>query len=68
VFKFAIEIPCDFEDTELFDRKNGNSLWSYARALETKQLLEYNTFESLGIGAPIPDGYEKIKEKLANMN
>jgi hypothetical protein len=29
-----------------------------------KNLLEYKAFKSLGIGAPIPDGYEKIKVKI----
>jgi hypothetical protein len=29
-----------------------------------KQLLEYKTFKSLGIGAPMSDSYEKIKVKM----
>ena len=63
VFKFGIEIPCDFEDAERLGRENGNSLWRHAHALEMKQLLDYKTFESLGIGAPNPNGYKKIKVK-----
>ena len=64
VFKFGIRIPCDFEDAERLDRKNGNSLWKDAHALEMKQHHEYKTFESLGIGAPTPDDYEKVKLKI----
>ena len=64
VFKFGIEIPYIFEDAERLDNENGNTLWRDARALEMKQLFEYKTFKSLGIGAPIPDGYEKVKVKI----
>ena len=66
VFKFGIKIPCDFEDAERPDREYGNSLWRDAHAFEMKQLLEYKTFDSLGIGALILDDYEKIKMKIVN--
>ena len=39
-------------------------MWKEARALEIKQLFEYEMFESKGKGAPIPDGYERIKVKI----
>jgi hypothetical protein len=64
VFKFGIEIPYDFEDAECIDNGNGNTLWRDARALEMKQLLEYKTFQFLGIGLPFPDGHQKIKVKF----
>jgi hypothetical protein len=58
VFKFGIEIPYNFEDAERLDNENGNTLWRDAHALEMNQR---KTFKSLGIGASIPDGYEKSK-------
>ena len=64
VYKFGVEIPRDFKDAERLDRENGNTMWKDARALEIKQLFDYETFESKGKGAPIPDGYERIKVKI----
>jgi Reverse transcriptase (RNA-dependent DNA polymerase) len=44
----------------MIDEKNGNTDWQDAEDLEISQLMEYKSFESLGGGAPIPEGYKKI--------
>jgi hypothetical protein len=44
----------------MIDEKNGNTDWQDAEDLEISQLMEYKSFKSLSIGAPIPEGYKKI--------
>ena len=44
----------------LIDEKNANDAWAKSEELEKKQVMDYDTFESLGKGAPIPEGYTKI--------
>jgi Reverse transcriptase (RNA-dependent DNA polymerase) len=44
----------------MIDEKSGNTDWQDGEDLEISQLMEYKSFESLGVGAPIPEGYKKI--------
>jgi len=63
-FKFGVEIPVDYEDAKRLDKENNNTLWMDATDLELAQLDEYETFDDRGKGAPIPDGYRKIRLHL----
>ena len=44
----------------LIKEHEGNRKWQDAEELELKQLFEYDTFDDLGLGATLPDGYKKI--------
>ena len=44
----------------LINKREGNRRWQDAEELELKQLFEYDTFDNLGLGATLPDGYKKI--------
>ena len=39
------------------NEREGNRKWQDLEDLETGQLFDYETFKSLGIGAPILEGY-----------
>ena len=59
-YKYGVQIPRSHEEAVLIDEKNGDRKWQDAEDLELSQLWEYDTFKSLGKGAPIPEGYTKI--------
>ena len=59
-YKFGVRVPKNVKEALALDKENGNTLWADAMALEIAQLREYNTFKSVGFGAPIPHGYKKI--------
>ena len=60
VYKYGQQVPRNHDEAVMLDEKNGNTRWQDAEELELSQLMEYDSFESLGKGAPIPDGYKKI--------
>ena len=60
VYQYGYQVPRNHEEAMFIDEKNGNTKWRDSEELEMKQLFEYETFEDLGKGAPIPDGYQKI--------
>jgi hypothetical protein len=60
VYKYGRQVPRSHHEAILIDEKNGNTDWQDAERLEVSQLMEYKSFESLGIGGPIPEGYKKI--------
>ena len=60
VYKFGYRVPRDREEALEIDEEEGNHLWEEADALEVQQILDYETIESIGKGAPIPEGYTKI--------
>ena len=65
-FKYGFEIPKDFDHAMFLDRRNGNTKWLDANALEFEQLNEYDTFEDKGhsrSNTP-PVGYKKIRVHL----
>jgi len=59
-YKYGYQVPRSHEEAMWIDEEAGNSKWAKSEALEVSQLLEYDSFEDLGKGAPIPDGYQKI--------
>ena len=45
----------------MIDAKNGDTRWKDSEDLELKQLFDYDSFQDLGKGAAIPEGYTKIR-------
>ena len=60
ICKCGYQVPRDHDEVVFIDDKNGNTKWQDSEKLEMDQLLEYDTFQDLGLGAPIPEGYKKI--------
>ncbi len=60
VYKYGVQCPRSHDEAMMIDEKNGDTRWAESEAREMAQLMEYDSFESLGIGAPIPEGYKKI--------
>lgn len=60
VYKYGLQVPRSHEEAMMIDEKNGDHRWAESEAKELSQLMEYDSFESLGVGAPIPEGYKKI--------
>jgi hypothetical protein len=60
VYKCGYQVPRNHEEAVFIDEKNGNTKWQDSEKLEMAQLFEYKCFEDLGLGAPIPEGYQKI--------
>ena len=56
--KFGVELPKSAEEAYALDKKNGNTLWADAIALEREN--SSCAFEVLPEGAPPPRGYKKI--------
>ena len=59
-YKYGHQVPRDHDEAMRIDEKNGNDKWLQSEALEKGQIVDYETFESLGRGAPVPEGYQKI--------
>ena len=60
VYKYGYQVPRNHEEAVKIDEKYGNTKWQDAERLEIKQLFEYEAFEDIGLGAPLPKGYTKI--------
>jgi len=60
VYKYGYQVPRDHEEAMFIDEKNGNTKWGDSEELEIKQLHHYSTFKDLGLGAPTPEGYQRI--------
>ena len=60
VYKYGHQVPRSHHEAMLIDEKNGNDKWAKSEELEKSQIMDYKTFEVLGKGAPIPEGYTKI--------
>ena len=60
VYKYGYQVPRNHEEAVFIDEKNGNTKWQDSEKLEIKQLADYNTFQDLGKGTPIPEGHQKI--------
>ena len=59
-YKYGEQVPRSHHEAMLIDKKNGNTRWLDAEKLEIQQLFDYNAFQDLGKGAPVPEGYTKI--------
>ena len=66
-YMYGYEIPKNYADALRLDRLNGNTKWQDAIRAEMEQLAEYKVFVDMGIGIPIPKGYQKIRVSPANM-
>ena len=62
-YKYSFEIPKNYKDAELFDKRNGNHNCMNANKLEHEQLTEYNVFKDKRrfAGCKIPCGYQLIR-------
>ena len=60
VYKYGFQVPRNHTEAVRIDEKNGNTRWQDAEKLEIKQLLEYDSFADLGLGAPTPAGHQRI--------
>ena len=59
-YKFGVRVLRNFKEAIQLDEENGNTYWQDAMALELQQLMDYNTFKSLGRNARVPRGYQQI--------
>ena len=59
-YKYGFQVPRNHQEAVMIDEREGNRKWQDSEELELGQLFEYNTFESLGLNAPTPEGYKKI--------
>ena len=59
-FKYGYQVPRSHAEAMLIDEKAGNTKWVDSEGLEVTQLMDYETFESQGIGVPLPEGYKKV--------
>ena len=60
VYSYGYQVPRNHQEAVFIDEKCGNTKWQDAEKLEIRQLFEYDTFRDLGLGTPIPEGYQKI--------
>lgn len=59
-YKFGYQIPRSHDEAVRIDERMGNTKWQDSTQLELDQLFEYETFIDKGLGAPVPEGYQKI--------
>mmetsp|Transcript_46454 Transcript_46454/g.113150 ORF Transcript_46454/g.113150 Transcript_46454/m.113150 type:complete len:229 (-) Transcript_46454:50-736(-) len=58
---YGFPIPTTYSEAIEFDQQNGNTKWRDSTALEIQQLMDYDTFDDLGINIDIPLRYQKIR-------
>ena len=63
-FKYGYEIPRDFLHGQELDKRNGNTKWADAHALEMGVMNDYHVFKDFGTGDKPPDGYKKIRVRM----
>ena len=63
-YMYGYEVPHSYDDAVRLDKEAGNTKWQDSTKLEMQQLDEYDTFEDMGKGTPIPSGYKKIRVHL----
>lgn len=59
-YKYGVEVPRDYKHAMELDKKNGNTKWADATALEFRQLDEYQTFIDMGRNWKAPEAYKRI--------
>ena len=59
-YKCGFQVPRNHQEAVMIDEREGNRKWQDSEELEIGQLFEYDTFESLGLHAPTPEGHKKI--------
>jgi hypothetical protein len=60
-WKFGVLVPRTHAQAMELDEMNKNNKWQEAEVLEISQLLEYGTFQDIGVGGVAPAGYKKIR-------
>ena len=63
-FKFGVQIPKNWKDSQRLDAANGNTMWADAVKIEMDQLHEYDTFIDKGLGAPMEPDWKRINAHL----
>jgi hypothetical protein len=63
-FKYGIEIPRDYKHALDMDRRDGQTKWATATALEMEQLDDYDAFVDKGKDCQAPTGFKKIRVHL----
>ena len=65
-YMFGYEVPKNYAHAVQLDIRNGNTRWQDCTKLEMQQLMDYDTFQDLGIAhkTPVPTGYKKIRVHL----
>ena len=59
-YKYGVQVPRDHREAMILDERNNNNRWAKAAEKELQQILDYDTFKSLGKGAPVPEGHTLI--------
>lgn len=59
-FMYGYQVPDNYQQDILIDKYNGNNEWKEYIDLEMKQIMEYDTFHSIGKHTHPPDGYKNI--------
>jgi hypothetical protein len=60
VYKYGFQVPRNHDEAVRIDERFGNKKWQDAEVLEIQQLFEYKFADDQGLGAPIPEGFQKI--------
>jgi hypothetical protein len=58
---FGVLVPRTHAQTMELDATNKNNDWQKAEELDITQLIEYGTFQDIGVGGKAPAGYKKIR-------
>ena len=56
-YKFGVRAPKNYKEAMKSDKDNGDTYWQDAVKLELSQILGYDTFKDIGIGAKSPTGF-----------
>ena len=59
-YKFGVRVANNYKEALKLDKENGNTYWQDAIKLELSQILGYDTFKDMGIGAKAPTGFQRI--------
>ena len=63
-FKYGFEIPRNYKHAVDIDKRNGNTKWQDATALELESMAAYDVFKDYGHQSVSPQGYKKIRVHL----
>ena len=59
-YKFGVRVPNNYKEAMKLDADNGSTYWQDAIKLELSQILGYDTFKDIGMGAKAPTGFQRI--------
>ena len=63
---YGYQVPKDYKEAILLDKKNGNTRWADCTSLELQQMQDYQVFIDKGLFSDtgIPIGFKKIRVHL----